>query len=219
MLKMLDIIVTPFRQICRVLFDSDTGAAVVVDPGGDADRILDVLAREKLQCEGAWLTHSHLDHCGGVAALKGSLNIKLLAHPAESEMRRNVVSYGAMFGLQDSGMENCPEPDVPLSGGERLMVGSHEFEVLFTPGHSPGHLCYYNPDNRLLLAGDAIFAGSIGRTDLPGGSHEVLMSSIRHTILKLPADTRLASGHGPVSTVGVERKTNPFLRNFQSEEP
>lgn len=216
MLKIIELPVTPFRQLCRILYDTDTKDAVVIDPGGDAQRILDLLSSERLRCKEAWLTHSHLDHCGGVAVLKDTLGLMLCAHPDEREMRRNVVNYAAMFGLAAEDMDNCPEPDMSLRGGERLHVGAHAFEVLFTPGHSPGHLCFHSRENELLLSGDVVFAGAIGRTDLPGGNYEVLMSSIKHTILTLPGETRILSGHGTSTTVEEERLTNPFLANLKN---
>ncbi len=219
MLKIIELPVTPFRQICRIVFDANTRGAVLVDPGGDAEEIMNRLRIEKLDCKEVWLTHSHLDHCGGVKALKKKLCFRLCAHPNEREMRRNVVNYAAMFALPNNDMDDCPEPDLGLQGGETLYVVDHGFEVLFTPGHSPGHLCFYSQDKQILLSGDLIFSGAIGRSDLPGGNHEVLMSSIRHTILTLPDETRILSGHGASTTVGEERCTNPFLVNLKNNKP
>ncbi|NMC63954.1 MAG: MBL fold metallo-hydrolase [SAR324 cluster bacterium] len=217
MLKTIEIPVTPFQQLCRILYDEDTKEAVIVDPGGEAERILDRIEGAKLKCVEIWLSHSHLDHCGAVKTLKSRLKLTLRAHPIEKDLRRGVLNYAAILGLPSEDMDNCPEPDSLLRGGELLKVGTYSFTVLHTPGHSPGHLCFYCEEQQLLLAGDLIFAGSIGRTDLPGGSYEVLMSSIKHTILKLPDETRILSGHGPSTTVGEERISNPFLINLQSE--
>lgn len=219
MLQIIDIPVTLFQQACRVVYDSSTNEGVLVDPGGEAPRIIKILQAKQIQCSQVWLTHSHLDHCGAVAELKEKLGIKLFAHHAERELRSSVLFYAAMFGLSAGSMRKCPEPDVLLNGGETLPVGSHSFEALFTPGHSPGHLCFYSREDKLLLSGDLIFAGSVGRTDLPEGSYEVLMSSIRHTILKLPDDTVVLPGHGPSTTVGEERRSNPFLHDLVSDEP
>ncbi len=218
MLQTIDIPVTLFQQVCRIVYDSGTNEGVLVDPGGEAGRIIGVLQEKQIKCRGMWLTHSHLDHCGAVAELREKTGIKLFAHPAEKELRMSVLFYASMFGVPPDSMRKCPEPDILLNGGESLSVGSHNFEVLFTPGHSPGHLCYYSREDKLLLSGDLLFAGSVGRTDLPEGSHEVLMSSIRHTILRLPDDTVVLPGHGHSTTVGEERRSNPFLHDLVSDE-
>lgn len=203
--------VTAYQQNCRILSVNEGTAAVVIDPGGDSDLILRKLAARSLKCTEIWLTHSHLDHCGGVMLLKEATGAKLYGHRIEQEMRSRVEEIGRAYGLSTEQMTNCPEPDHYLEGGETLNFGGAEFKVLFTPGHSPGHLCYYDQDSDTLLAGDTVFKGSIGRTDLPGGSYGLLMESIKREILSLPDDTRILSGHGPDTTVGVERRTNPFL--------
>ena len=213
MIRVVEIEVTPFAQLARLLIDEHSKDAVIVDPGGDSEKILAAIAREGVHCRGMWVTHSHLDHCGGVAALKRRLGLPLCAHAAEREMRGSVESYAELFGIGGCGLENCPEPDTLLCGGEELAVGASTFKVLFAPGHSPGHLCFYSAQDRMLLAGDVIFAGSIGRTDLPGGSMEVLLASIRETILTLPDETRIYPGHGPSTTVGREKVSNPFLQS------
>ncbi len=210
--------VTSFEQNCRVIFD-DSGTAVVVDPGGDADQIAQFLVEKKLELKAIWLTHSHLDHCGGVAKLLRHKKVPLYANPIEKMMRENVVGVASLYGMQSEGMENCPEPDFGLSGGETISVGNLNFKVLFTPGHSPGHLCFLRLSDSgatneasVLVAGDTVFAGSIGRTDLPGGSHPELIRSIKSEILSLPDNVLIMSGHGPDTSVGRERKHNPFLQ-------
>ena len=206
-----DLEVTSIAQTCRVLAYRGGSEAVVVDPGGNCPRIERLLEEQKLTPKAIWLTHSHLDHCGAVAALKRRYDIPLCAHAAEAQFRAHVVEIADMYGLPAGDMENCPEPEVQLRGGERLALGPLSFEVLYTPGHSPGHLCFYEPAEKVLLAGDLIFAGSIGRADLPGGDGEELLRSIREKVLTLPADTVIMCGHGPDTSVGVEAKTNPFL--------
>ena len=212
MIEVIVIPVTEFGQNCRVLVSKETSDAIVVDPGGDAAKILNILKERDVQPSAIWLTHSHMDHCGGVNELKKALSLPLYAHPSEQEMRSHVVEFCAMFGLPPDGMDNCPEPETQLLGGETLKLGEESFEVIFTPGHSPGHLCFYSEGAAILLAGDVLFAGSIGRTDLPGGSWEVLRDSLRGLISRLPAETKVLSGHGPETTLGVEIKTNPFLQ-------
>ncbi len=206
-----EITVTPFQQNCRILSIVGSDDAVVIDPGGEAERILELLEDKGLQAKAIWLTHSHLDHCGGVKALKEETNAVLYGHAWEKEHRARVEDIKKMYGITDEDMENCPEPDVFLRGGETLTFGPLTFEVLFTPGHSPGHLCFYERSQGVLIAGDTLFSGSIGRTDLPGGNHGMLLESIREKILSLPDNTRVLPGHGPETTVGRERRTNLFL--------
>ena len=198
-------------QNCRILSCGSDPRAVVVDPGGDVAEIEAVLKRNGLECREIWLTHSHLDHCGGVHVLKERTGARLFAHPLESEMRQRVKDLCLLYGLPHGSMEDCPEPEEYISGGETLLLGDLSFQVLFTPGHSPGHVCFYNQPSRTLLAGDTLFAGSIGRTDLPGGDHQTLLRSIRESILGLPSDTVVMPGHGPDTTIGIEKHKNPFL--------
>lgn len=211
MLQIATIPVTDFQQNCRVLWHDGDSSALVIDPGGDSPRIEAFLSDKGLVCTEIWLTHSHLDHCGGVAGLKRRYKALLSAHPGEQEFRRRVDEIKLMWGLSSSEMTSCPEPERHLTGGETISFGETVFQTLFTPGHSPGHLCFYAPAEKVLLAGDTLFAGSIGRTDLPGGNHIQLINSIVEKILPLPDDTRVLSGHGPDTLVGRERSTNPFL--------
>ena len=204
--------VSPILQNCRVLVQKGTSQAVVVDPGGDSKRILKLLSEKGLECGQIWLTHSHFDHCGAVQQVKQVTGAKLYGHPEEAMMRSHVVEVARMYGFPDGVFENCPEPDQLLTGGEKLEALGTTFDVLFTPGHAPGHLCFYNAEEKVLIAGDTLFAGSVGRTDLPGGSHKTLMRSIREKILSLPAETRVLPGHGPDTTVGIEAATNPFIQ-------
>lgn len=204
--------VTEFQQNCRVLWSEGSNEALVIDPGGDGDTVARFLSVRNLICSQIWLTHSHLDHCGGVAKLlKIAGDVPLLGHALEREFRARVEDVKVMYGIQGGSMENCPEPSRYIQGGEDLDFAGRVFKVLFTPGHSPGHLCFYAQAEGILLAGDTLFAGSIGRTDLPGGDHATLIKSIVEKILTLPDDTRVLSGHGPETTVGIERSSNPFL--------
>jgi glyoxylase-like metal-dependent hydrolase (beta-lactamase superfamily II) len=148
-----------------------------------------------------------------VAAVKRATNATLYAHPAESVMRREVRSIATMYGIPAGDFEPCPEPEVALVGGEELSVGGVPFAVRFTPGHSPGHLSFYSSMLGVVIGGDTLFQGGIGRTDLPGGNHEQLLSSIVRELLSLPDPTRVLSGHGPETTIGEERVYNPFLHD------
>jgi hydroxyacylglutathione hydrolase len=183
---------------------------VVVDPGGEPRKILGYLKEKDLTVREIWLTHSHLDHCGGVKELKEKTGAVLFGHPVEKMLRAHVEEIERMYGLEGE-LENCPEPERYISGGEKLSFLEFSFDVLFTPGHSPGHLCFYEPTQGLLLAGDTLFAGSIGRTDLPGGDGPTLMKSIRDKILVLPPATVVMPGHGPDTTIEQESRSNPFV--------
>lgn len=211
MFDVINVIVTPFQQNCRVVGDPASKSAIVIDPGGDADLIEEALNRRSWTCEQIWLTHSHLDHCGGVAALKRRFEAPLVANPLEKALRENLLGIAKMYGFPPDMMENCPEPEIEIVGQEELQFQGYTFKVLFTPGHSPGHVCFYHQESNTIFAGDTLFAGSIGRSDLPGGDHQTLINSIRDEILCLPDDTKVLPGHGPNTTVGVEREGNPFI--------
>lgn len=215
-LEIAKVVVTPFAQNCRILADRRTGTAVVVDPGGDSDKIRAELSRLNVQCKEIWLTHSHLDHCGGVASLQRATKARLLAHPDERAMRAGVRQICAMYGLPSDSLEDCPEPDQALHGGEELEFGAAKFQVLYTPGHSPGHVVFYEPTLGMVLAGDTLFAGSIGRTDLPGGDYDTLMASLQKVLMKLPGKTKVLPGHGEDTTIEAERQTNPFLQEMNN---
>jgi hydroxyacylglutathione hydrolase len=216
MLTVITIPVTLFEQNARILSCSDTREAVIVDPGGDSEKIIEAIEQKKLQCSAIWLTHSHLDHCAGVAALLEVYKVPLIGHREEAPLRARVSSIAGMYGLPAGEWPDCPEPTKYISGGETLAVGNVKAKVLYTPGHSPGHVSFYFEQEGLVVSGDALFAGSIGRTDLPGGNHEQLLASIRRELLGLPDSTRVLSGHGPDTTVGAERVSNPYVGNFGS---
>lgn len=211
--QVLTIPVTLFSQNCRVLLDASSSSAIVVDPGGEGNRILEAIDSHRATVTEIWLTHSHLDHCGGVWYIKEKTGAKLLGtdHPIERAFRERVEDQCRNYGVTALDMKKCPEPDRFISEKDELAFAGHTFQVLFTPGHSPGHLCYYDSSSQLLLAGDTLFEGSIGRTDLPGGDYETLIKSITDKIFSLPEETKVLPGHGPDTSVGEEKRTNPFF--------
>lgn len=203
--------VTPFQQNCTILFDADDRSAVVVDPGGDVDRILAAIEENGLTVQAIWLTHGHIDHAGGAMDLKDALGVEIVGpHADDVPLLSNLESQAKMFGL-DGAVRNCA-PDRFLTEGETVSFGGHVFEVLHCPGHAPGHVVYYNRAAGFAHVGDVLFAGSIGRTDLPGGNHDQLIRSIRDKLFPLGDEVGFICGHGPGGRIGDERRTNPFLR-------
>ncbi|MER2533747.1 MAG: MBL fold metallo-hydrolase [Rhizobiaceae bacterium] len=202
--------VTPFQQNCTVLFDVDTKAGVVVDPGGDLDAIREALREHGVEVTAIWLTHGHIDHAGGAMDLKDELGVDIVGpHAADQPLLSNLETQAARFGLQGA-VRNCA-PDRFLEEGEVVSFGNHRFEVLHCPGHAPGHVVYFNRAAGFAHVGDVLFRGSVGRTDLPGGSHETLIRSIKEKLLPLGDEVGFICGHGPGGRFGEERRTNPFL--------
>lgn len=186
-----------------------SGACVAIDPGADAPRMIDAIARQDLSLEAILLTHAHLDHVEGVATIRARWpEVSIWLHPDALPMYRGVQRQAASFGLR---IPDQPEPTHELSEGQRIEFGTCALEVRDAPGHAPGHVMFVSPDDSLAFVGDVVFHGSIGRTDLPGGDFQTLMASIRDEVLTLPDETTLYSGHGPSTTVGHERVANPFL--------
>lgn len=225
MLKIQTLVVTDFQQNCRILIDDTTNESVLVDPGGDAEYIHGAVVESGSTLKAIVLTHSHIDHCAGVSKFlelhKGDL--PLLGHEVESTMRSTIDKQAMMFRMDPNEYQNCPEPTQYIDDGYVLNVGKYQAIALFTPGHSPGHLSFYfenvdwqNDSNSgsgpLLIAGDALFHESIGRTDLPGGNGPQLIESIKTRLMTLPDDTTVLCGHGQGTTIGHERTANPFLK-------
>jgi hydroxyacylglutathione hydrolase len=207
--KTLVVPVTPFQQNCRLLWCDTTKRGVVIDPGGDVPEIARAIAQTGVTIEKIWLTHGHIDHVGGAAELKAKLNVPIEGpHRNDLFLMENVLESARMFGIAN--VANVM-PDRWLSEGDQVEVGELTFDILHCPGHSPGSIAFLNKRLGLAVVGDVLFAGSIGRTDLPGGSQQQLLKSIRDKLLPLPDDIAVLNGHGPATTIGRERATNPFL--------
>lgn len=201
--------VTPFQQNCAILFDDETKRGVVVDPGGDVERILAALKDNGIIAEAIWITHGHIDHAGGAMELKEALGVDIVGpHEADKFLLDNLETQASRYGM--AGVRNCV-PDRFLSEGETVSFGDHAFEVLHCPGHAPGHVVFYNRAAGFAHVGDVLFHGSVGRTDLPGGDHAALMASIKEKLLPLGDDIGFLCGHGPDGRFGEERRGNPFL--------
>jgi glyoxylase-like metal-dependent hydrolase (beta-lactamase superfamily II) len=195
-----------FAQNCYLVADTAVGECAIVDPGEESGRILAEVARRGWRVTGIWLTHAHVDHILGVAAVKAATGAPIYLHAADRPLYDGLPQQAQWMGLTAM---PAPPPDAELRDGDRVRVGTHEFEVRHTPGHSPGAVSFIAPG--VALTGDALFAGSVGRTDLPGGDGAALLRSIRSRLLPLPDDTVVHSGHGPATTIGEERAANPFL--------
>jgi len=201
--------VTPFAQNCSVIWCDATGRGAVIDPGGDLERILGVVESNGVKLEKILLTHAHIDHAGAVAELARRLSLPIEGpHSDDRFWIEQLPQQGAMFGL---GRSESFEPTRWLDQGDTVMVGDVALEVRHCPGHTPGHVVFFEPDARLAFVGDVLFAGSIGRTDFPRGDHATLIRAIRENLLPLGDDVRFVPGHGPMSTFGEERKSNPFV--------
>jgi hydroxyacylglutathione hydrolase len=197
----------PLETNTYLVADRATGEALVIDPGGEPGEILEFLAKERLRCRHIVNTHGHFDHVSGNRALKSATGASLLIHEGDVPMLAEASNQARHFLLH---AENSPQPDLLLADREELRVGSALLRVVHTPGHSPGGITLVAAGSA--FCGDLVFYGSVGRTDLPGGSERKLLDSIRRHILTLPDDTVLYPGHGPETTVGLEKKQNPFFR-------
>jgi hydroxyacylglutathione hydrolase len=216
-MKVAVVRVTAFAQNCTLIWDDASMAGVVIDPGGDVPKIQAAIAEIGIDPGAIWLTHGHLDHAGGALELRAALNARPGHAPVDiigpdrrdSVLLDNMARQGAMFGVP--GVRNVT-PDRWLEEGETLSVDKHVFEVLHCPGHTPGHVVFVNKAARFAQLGDVLFAGSVGRTDFPYGDHAALIASIRTKLLPLDDDMAFVCGHGENSTIGAERRDNPFLR-------
>ncbi len=200
--------VGPLMENCYLLADEASRQAVLVDPGDEAERLLEALEPRRLELIAIWLTHAHFDHVGGIAGILKSCEVPIYLHPADRALYQNAKQAAERWDIP---FEQPTAETLELRGGQVLTLAGHEVRCLFTPGHAPGHIAFYLSAEGFVLAGDALFQGSIGRTDLPLGNHEQLLESIRSQLLTLPDDTVVYPGHGPETTIGFERAHNPFL--------
>jgi glyoxylase-like metal-dependent hydrolase (beta-lactamase superfamily II) len=203
------ITVTPFEQNCTLIWCTKTMQGAIVDPGGDLDRLIDTAAQLGVTIEKILLTHGHIDHAGGAGELAQRLGVPIEGPQHEDSFWIDqLVAQSHSFGFPSA------RPFTPtrwLEDGDTVTVGKETLRVLHTPGHTPGHVVFFHASSKLALVGDVLFAGSVGRTDFPRGSHAALMDSIKRKLWPLGNDVEFISGHGPMSTFGEERRSNPFV--------
>lgn len=209
MLRYLTVPVTPFAQNCSLVWDDQTLQAAVVDPGGDLDRLLAEVDRLGLQLEQIWLTHGHIDHAGGAGELARRLSLPIIGpHEGDRFWLDALPEQSRLFGFAPA------QPVTPtrwLHDGDRVTLGGHELQVRHCPGHTPGHVVFHSPELQRAFVGDVLFAGSIGRTDFPRGNHQALIDSITGRLWPMGDETVFIPGHGPESSFGRERRSNPYV--------
>jgi hydroxyacylglutathione hydrolase len=201
--------VGPFQENCYIVGDEESGIGAIIDPGEEAARIAMAVEQTGLDIGSLIITHAHIDHVGAVVTLVDEYACPVLMHAEAEATLGQLPTQAMMMGLR---FGKLPTVDRHVGDEEVLEVGGIRLRSLYTPGHAPGHLAFYVEDRDLVLSGDALFAGSVGRVDLPGGSMEVLMRSIEERLLTLPDETMVYPGHGPQTTIGKERASNPFLQ-------
>lgn len=201
--------VGPLQCNCSVLGDEQTHEAMVIDPGDQIEDILDILKSENLKLKQIVITHAHIDHVGGAMKLRAATGAPILMNQNDLALLKMLDLQAAWIGMVSPGTVQIDEP---VSEGKILHIGSIGGNVLETPGHTEGSICLHFPQQQMLIAGDTLFSGSIGRTDLPGGSYEKILRSLHNQLLGLPDETQVVPGHGPMTTIGRERESNPFLQ-------
>ena len=200
--------VGPLQCNCSVIGDQTTREAMVIDPGDDIEDVLALIRKHSLQVRQIVITHAHIDHVGGAMKLRAATGAPILLNQNDYALLKMLDAQAAWIGVASPGKV---EIDRSVTTGETVTAGSHTAQILHTPGHTEGSICLYFAAEKKLIAGDTLFAGSIGRTDLPGGSMQKILHSLHETVLALPDETVVIPGHGPMTTIGDERATNPFL--------
>jgi hydroxyacylglutathione hydrolase len=201
--------VTPLQQNCTLVFCVKTMKAAIIDPGGETPRLLKALADHKLTLEKIWITHGHLDHAGGTASLREATGVPVEGpHPEDAFWIDQMDESAAKWGMPDA---RSFTPDRWLDDGDTVTLGETEFEVRHCPGHTPGHVIFFHREARFAQVGDVLFQGSVGRSDFPRGDHATLIESITGKLWPLGDDVAFVPGHGPMSTFGAERRSNPFV--------
>jgi hydroxyacylglutathione hydrolase len=201
--------VTPLQQNCTIVWCSKTRKAAIIDPGGEVPRLLKAIEDQGLTLEKIWITHGHLDHAGGAAALKLETGVPIEGpHPDDQFWIDDISTNGERWGMPEA---RAFVPDRWLGDGDVVTVGETQFEVIHCPGHTPGHVIFFHREARFAQVGDVLFQGSIGRTDFPRGNHADLIASITQKLWPLGDDVRFVPGHGPMSTFGSERRSNPYV--------
>jgi hydroxyacylglutathione hydrolase len=200
--------VGPLRCNCSVIGDGTTREAIVIDPGDDIEDVLAIVRKHNLQVKQIVITHAHIDHIGGAMKLRAATSSPILLNENDQAQLKILDIQAGWIGVAPPGEVKI---DQSVTTGDKVKAGSHEASILHTPGHTEGSICLYFPAEKKLIAGDTLFAGSIGRTDLPGGSMQKIMESLHGALLSLPDETVVVPGHGPVTTIGEERERNPFL--------
>ncbi|MGI9102448.1 MAG: MBL fold metallo-hydrolase [Terriglobales bacterium] len=203
--------VGPLQCNCSIVGDEGTREAMVIDPGDEIEDILHIVEQHGLTVKQIVVTHAHIDHVGGAMKLKQRTCAPILLNQNDADLLKMVDTQAAWVGMKPPGKVSI---DQTLADAEQLKVGTMAARVMHTPGHTEGSICLYFPAERKLIAGDTLFAGSIGRTDLPGGSTKKIMESLHTRVLALPDETIVVPGHGPLTTIGEERESNPFLKNL-----
>lgn len=208
-MKLMIVPVTPFQQNCSILIDEETGLAAAVDPGGDLDQIDAALKQAGVTLQKVLVTHGHLDHCGMAAEFARRHGVPIEGpHEADKFWIDQLATQGAKYGF---GQCEGFVPSRWLTQGDTVQVGNLNFEVAHCPGHTPGHVVFFQPEARLAVVGDVLFQGSIGRTDFPMGNYQQLIDAITQRLWPMGDDVAFVPGHGPMSTFGDERRTNPFV--------
>ncbi len=200
--------VGPLQCNCSIIGDETTHEGMVIDPGDDIEDVLDLIEKHNLKIKQIVITHAHIDHVGGAMKLRAATGAPILLNQNDYALLKMMDVQAAWIGMKDPGKV---EIDHSLGQSDKVQAGSLTADVIHTPGHTEGSICLYFPLENKLVAGDTLFAGSIGRTDLPGGSMEKIIRSLREKVMALPDDTLVVPGHGPLTTIGEERESNPFL--------